>query len=121
MQFSCRELRSMRQAVASTFDTTATIQRNDEAGDGQGGEGEPDWVDVTTVAAAVLPATSPGDRSEGGKQVGDERRLIRLPYGTEITTANRLQVGARYYEVLAVLDDQSFPVSVDCQCKRLAP
>jgi len=115
------ELAAIQDETASAFDTTAEILRNDGGEETEtGGEGEPDWNVIATVGALVLLVTSPGDRSEGEKAVTDERRLIRLPAGTAITSANQLRIGSQTYEVLSVGGDFAYGATVDCQCKRLA-
>jgi head-tail adaptor len=78
------------------------------------------WAVASTVAGLVLPVSSPGDGSEGARQVDAEQRIIRLPHGTTVTSANRLRIGSHSYEVTALLADQSNALFVDCQCKRLA-
>jgi head-tail adaptor len=114
------ELASMREAVTGTFDQTALILTAAETDDGGGGQ-VTDWDDAASVSVrcAVLRASSPGDGVEGDRHSSDQRRTIRLPYGTVVTSSNRIRVGSATYEVLGVLDDQSFPVSVDVDAKRL--
>ena len=119
MLTSC-ELRSMRRAVEAAFDQTAEILSAAEEDDGAGGQ-TTNWEAAASVSVAcqVLPAASPGDGVEGSRQSSDQRRTIRLPYGTAVTSSNRIRIGSATYEVLGVLDDQSFPTSVDVDAKRL--
>lgn len=115
------QLRSMRRAVATTFDKTALILTVARIANGRGGHSE-DWDAATSISVAcnVMKASSPGDQVEGQKQASDQRRTINLPWGTVVTTANRIQIGDTVYEVLGVLDDQTYPVSTEVAVKKLA-
>jgi len=110
----------MRATIERTLPETVEILANTTADDGQGGRTVGTWAASSTVAGLVLPVTSPGDSAEGGRQVDAEKRIIRLPHGTTVTSANRLRIGSLTYEVTSPLADQSNALFVDCQCKRLA-
>lgn len=114
------ELAGMREAVASTFTGTAEILTNTPVSNGLGGRTD-SWATSATVACAVLPAISPGDTVDGARKADDERRVIQLPVSAAVTTKNRLRTGGRTYEILSVPDDLTYLITLDLQCKRLAP
>lgn len=120
--FDAAELADLRADVQELMDQTALIVTAGRTSNGRGGQTE-DWgAGATTVSTicCVLPASSRGDQVEGQKQSSDQRRRMRFPYGTVITTLNRIRIGALTYEVLGVLSDQSLPLATDVDTKRLA-
>ena len=113
------DLAGMRACVVAEFPSTAAIRAASTSETDTGGEGEATWSTVATVPCMVLPVTSPGDSAEGGRQVDDERRLIRVPYDTAVTTAHQIRTGGVDYEVLSVPVGVGYLVQLDVQCKVL--
>jgi len=123
MRISTSFLASVQTLISGSLPSSAEILENQGGGNGRGGKAAPDWQPIATVSALVLQKAitgDPGDTVEGGKLVSDLRRLIRLPYGTAITSAHRLRIDGLTYEILSVQDDLGVSAAVDCQCKRLA-
>lgn len=110
------ELASMRECLQSHLPSRVAIQSNTSVSDGQGGQTTGTWATDENVDGFVEQASARGELTEGGKVVSVTLWTIELPYGTSVTSRNRLVVDSLTYEVLSV---ESNELGVYCQCKRL--
>lgn len=95
------ELADMRAVQALTLTEAATVKRHTLASDGQGGVSET-WATVATVGCRVSPITSNDERLLGGRLVEGVMQRVTLPALTDVRLADRIGVGGREFEVLAV-------------------
>src|SRR5262245_27738683 len=108
------EIASMRSDLEGlSLPDSAVIERPAFTDDGGGG-GTTTWAAAGTVACRVSPMAGLG-RDPGG-ETGDRldesaRWILTLPAETDVDTDDRLRVGSRTFNVLAVRAPRSFEVS----------
>lgn len=114
------DLIRMRRTVESKLPDTVEVLTPVTTAAPAGGRTE-SWDGATsvTIRGLVLPASAPGEKSEGGKQVTEARWIVRLPHGTAITSRNRLRANGVTYQVLSFTGTETFATSVDCVCRTL--
>ena len=110
-------LTRLRAQHAAQLPQTATIRTRSAEVTETGGEGEPEWMESAPVRCRLL-RKSGREESEGGRQVARSDWLIRLPWGTEISTENQLSINGTVYEVLATDAARSDALTLNCECKR---
>lgn len=95
------ELESMRAAQALNLPDTATITRRAWASDGMGGQTE--TVSTTTAPCRVAVASAQQAQMIAGQL--DEKPAWRITFaqGADVRSADMITVGARSFEVLALL------------------
>lgn len=82
------------------------------------GEGVMTWTDVCTVWADIRPLV--GTRRYQAKQLNSEvAGQIVIRYRTDITTAMRIKYGARYFEILAIINPDERNESLEIEYKEL--
>lgn len=95
------DLASMQTTQALTLTETATISRKTSVSDSMGGYTDT-WATASTATARVAPANSRDMAILGGRIVEGTVLKITLPAGTNVTQSDRIVIGARSFEVLAV-------------------
>ena len=95
------ELTDMRAMQALTLTETATISRKGSVSDSMGGYTDT-WGTASTTTARIAPANSRDVGILGGRIVEGTVLKITLPAGTNVTQSDRIVIGARSFEVLAV-------------------
>lgn len=97
------ELAAMRATQVETLPDTCQVRRKTLTSDGMGGQIE-NWETVTTVACRVAPSGhSPQEQVIAERMSATSTWTLTLPADTDVTAADRLVVGARTFEVAAVL------------------
>lgn len=98
------ELTAMRAVQAATFDLSGVIKRGGgTASDGAGGTVTTGATTVATVACRLAPNQT-SDREAivaAGLQAQTVWRLT-VPQGTDLTAKDRVEIGSRTFEVMAV-------------------
>lgn len=110
-------LTRLRAQVTARLPGTATIQENTPANNGLGGRTD-SWASAGTSACKLF-RNSGREYVEGDRQVARGDWLIRLPWGTAVTTLNQLVVDGHTYQVLATDADRTDALALNCECKRL--
>lgn len=95
----------MRSVQVLTLVDTATIHRRTYAADGMGGQTE--TVATSSAACRVAPASAAQVEMVAGQVA--EKQVWRITFAAEadVRKADRLTVGSKQYEVLAVLGPES--------------
>lgn len=110
-------LDSLRATAERFLPDTASIQRATvvSTGDGQATE----WATVATVACRVSPLGNAAREAlvAGGIQA-DAQYVVTVPVGTDVTSADRLVVGSRTFEVVEP-SERSYAVSLRLICREL--
>jgi head-tail adaptor len=111
------ELNELRATQNLALPGSAVIQRYTPVADGMGGYDQT-WAAVGTVAARLYPQNvrALAESTAGGAQVISETRwFLTLPYGTVITAKNRVKVGSRTWEIVAVNNSEMYQTAVRCE------
>lgn len=96
-----------------------TIQQLVAASPDQYGTGEPDegWSDVATVWASVEPLQ--GKALFAAQEMhADVEVSIRLRYRSGITEKMRVVFESRFYEIVAVIDNQERHIELQLLCRE---
>jgi len=104
------ELNELRATQNLALPGSAVIQRYTPVADGMGGF-DATWAAVGTVAARLYPQNvrALAESTAGGAQVISETRwFLTLPYGTVITAKDRVKVGSRTWEIVAVNNSEMY-------------
>lgn len=111
------ELAAMRAAQALTLTQTATILRVTEASDGAGGQTRT-WASAGTAACRVAAAqTNQAQLTQFAARLGESVGWrVTLDAGTDVRSADRLQVGTRQFEVLGVMAAWTYETARVCLC-----
>jgi len=115
------QLASMRACVEEAMPDTAVILTAPRV-TGQAGGWKDDWdhaAESEPLACFLMDAAAPGERIEGGKAVSELRYIVRLPYGTPVTSRQRLRVNGTTFQVLTVPPAKAWDTSLDCTCRTL--
>jgi SPP1 family predicted phage head-tail adaptor len=103
MSLTAGELAAMRAAQNAALPDTCVIRRVTLTPDSYGGHTE-EWNDIATVACRVAPSGhSPQEQVIAERMSATSTWTLTLPADTDVTAADRLVVGARTFEVAAVL------------------
>lgn len=111
-------LTQARQQVASTFLDTAVIKRKVAIPDGMGGTTET-WTDVDVVVCRIHVGGG-GSTQYAGRIMEQETGVVRvtLPYGTVLSTADRLYVNSSILlEITGIDAPKTFATAIVCSCK----
>ena len=113
---SSAQLTAMRAAQALTFDQSAAVTRRAVSQDAALRPVEAPSV-VATVACRVAPArAADGERVEAGKVQGQTLWRVTVPALTDVRLNDKLVVGARSFEVMAVWGPESRETARVCLC-----
>jgi head-tail adaptor len=100
---STSDLLAMREVQSAVLLETATVQRQSPTSDGAGGATE-SWATVASVACRVgVSSSSSQERALAERVTNVSTWTLTLPVGTDVRVGDRLVVGTRTFEVLAVL------------------
>lgn len=107
-----------RATAATSLIDSAVIKRKTKTLDGMGGTIE-SWADVATVACRIH--TGGGISGQyAGRIMEQETGAIRvtLPYGTAISTSDRLFVNsAILLEITSIDTPKTYMTAINCSCK----
>lgn len=98
---STSDLAAMRSLQEQTMSEEALVKRRTLASDGAGGTTET-WATAATVDCRIAPMTGRDLAMLGGRVVEGATMRVTLPALTDVRTTDRLYVGSRQFEVLAV-------------------
>jgi len=103
------ELSAMREVEESVMSSTGIIKRRTLASDGMGGYTET-WAAVGTVDCDVWQINQRGNREPvtGGQVVSKSDWFITVPYNTDLTARDRVEVDGRTFEITFVPNDSSW-------------
>lgn len=102
-----RELESMRADIAQLFPDTCNILSVTNTSDGQGNQTET-WGTASTYVPCRVDYNTGKETFTAGAITPYQSAVISMAYDETITTANRVQVGALTFNVLAVNNGQSW-------------
>lgn len=113
---STSDLTAMRATLAGSMPDSVAISRVTSVSDGYGG-GTETWATAATVAGRVSPSGYAPDERAVAQRLGNVSSwVITLPALTDVRVTDRLVVGARSFEVKAVLGARSYEVSRRAVC-----
>ena len=95
------ELASMQTTQALTLTETATVSRKSSTSDGMGGYADT-WATAITTTCRISPAGNKDIAILGGHLMEGAVFKVTLPALTAVTVADRIVVGGRSFEVLAI-------------------
>lgn len=95
------DIERIRQEQAKHLPDTAYIQQANRTGDGAGGASVV-WQTVNVVACRLAQNTG-REKEQGGKVSPEGSYVVTLPYGTSVTSDNRIQINGVQYEIVAIL------------------
>lgn len=98
---STSDLAAMRSVQEQTMTNTALVKRRSLASDSMGGVTET-WSTVATVACRVSSITGKDQAMLGGRIVEGATLRVTVPALTTVQMYDRLYVGSRQFEVLAL-------------------
>lgn len=111
------ELDEMRSTLEASLPDECSIVTVTQVADGAGG------YTATTASTSVDCRLSPAQQSGGGQEdtVGSRvtptnRWVITVPYDTVVGQADRVEIGTRRFEIVAVDTDRTWPVGQRIQC-----
>lgn len=100
---SAAELSAMRATQGSALPGTAVISRNSPTSDGMGGWTDA-WAAVGTVDGRLAPASESGAERLVAERITEEDAwVITVPYDTDVTAKDRVQIESRTFEVVSPL------------------
>lgn len=113
------EIADMRSTVEDALPDTALVSRRTLTPDGYGGASD-SWATVATVACRVSPdAFAGGERPIAGGEQAIAAWLITLPAETDVTATDRIVIGARTFEVIAVMARRTFELHTGVRCQEV--
>lgn len=95
------DLTAMRAAQETALPGTATITRKTVVADGMGGQTE-SWSTLAASVACRLAPMSYRERIAAQQFGGEETFHLTLPYGQDVTGADRVVYGTITYEIRAI-------------------
>ena len=95
------DLTAMRAEQTKALPSTCTIVRRSVAADGLGGQTET-WTTLASSVACRLAPMSYRERVAAQQFGGEETWHVTLPYGQDVTAADRVTVSGVTYEVKAI-------------------
>lgn len=100
---SANELSELRSVAVGALSETCVIQRRTKVRNGI--DYSFDWADIATdVPCRMSPQGEVGSEFEqAGSVAGSNDLVLRLPYGTDITSADRVLIEGVVYDVTRVL------------------
>lgn len=117
MSITSAELAQMRTDIELLLPDTCAILSVTQASDSQGGLTDT-WGTVTASVACRLDAINPKGRNNelviGGAVKPFHTYVLSLPYGTSITTQNRVGLSGQTFAVTGVDTGKSWSAVVRC-------
>jgi len=113
------EIEAMRTMQEAALPDTCTIKRRTLTSDGQGGYTE-SWSTVDTVNCRLSPATRlPEEIAQAGKLTGTTAWIVTLDHDADVTAEDRLEIGSKTLEVLAVLSGKTWETARRVICQEM--
>lgn len=109
------ELAALRNVQATTMRDVAIVKRATQTADGMGGFTET-WATAYTTVCRIAPAGSKDVQLLAGRLNEKSAWRITVPQSTDVTEADRIEVGARSFEILQVLDMRTYETARVCLC-----
>lgn len=106
---STAQIAGMRATANAAMPDTAAISRVTRTSDGAGGYTEA-WTTIATVACRIA-STGGAEADVAAKLTATTTATVTLPALTDVAPADRLVVGSRTFEVLAVLSARSWEIA----------
>jgi head-tail adaptor len=118
---SAAELAAMRSTAGDALPGTAVLHRSTQSTDALGGRTDL-WAAYGTVTCRVSPSTSMSDGEEiyGGEWHNAMPYIITLPYGTDVTSSDRVVANGQTFEVLAEDTDRDWGLSTRLTCRLVS-
>lgn len=110
------EQAAMQATQALTLTEACTISRRTLASDGAGGYTDT-WATAATTVCRVAPITA-NEAVLAGQQRIVANWKITLPASTDVRGADRIVVGARSFEVIAVQGARTRETARICLCQE---
>jgi len=107
----------MRAQQAAALPDTCTISRRTLVSDGAGGYTET-WTTAASGVACRLAVAQAAERILADRVVHEGGFVVTLPYGTSVTSKDRIVVGARTFEVAGVASG-SWETAVRATCSEV--
>ncbi len=115
---TAEELTSMREIETSTMSSTAVIRRNSPTSDGMGGYSDSWSIAGTTVCDVWAINTNRSNRENttaGGQIITHAQWFITVPYNTDVTAKDRLEIDSRTFELTFVPASHSWNTALRCE------
>lgn len=112
---SSAELAAVRNVQASTMRDVAIVKRVTQTADGAGGFTEA-WATAYTTVCRIAPAGNRDLQTLASRLNDKAAWRITVPQSTDVTEADRIEVGARSFEILQVLDGRTYETARVCLC-----
>ena len=123
---SVDDLTGMRETLVESLDDSCQIIVSVPASDNHGGQTiTPTPGSAIDCRIAPRLATGTGqlkdaETIEGGRLIEQAPWMITLPYGTDLTAADRISASdGRVFEVFAVLDPRSYGIDTRVLCRLI--
>lgn len=110
-------LTDMRAAQAEAMPETVLVKRLTNTTDSQGGYTRTWATNATTTGR--ISTTAGQERKLGDKIVAMGDYLVTVPYTVDVTAKDRLVIGSRTFEIVHVMDKESWETARRCVCKEL--
>ena len=94
-----RDVTRFRQLLATTFNTTATIQRVSRVADNTGGTSDSYATVMTLPCQFYRQGTTPRERETTTQVQVTAIWIFVFPYGTELLNTDRITCNGRQFEV----------------------
>jgi len=108
---SSADIAAMRATLSASMPDNAQVQRALRTSDGAGGFAET-WTTIATVPCRVAPSgLTPTEQVIAERVRSRAVWTLTLPAGTDVTTADRVIVGTRTYEVVGMLTPRSYELA----------
>lgn len=104
------ELAGMRVTLDLSLPDLAEVTRATSTSDGRGGRTMV-WVTVASVPCRVAPDTTRAEGTVADVVTNVQRWMLTMPSGTNVLPDDRISVGTRTFEVVAIRSARSFEVS----------
>lgn len=118
MTLTDAELTVMRETITQLLPQTCDILAGTLTPDGQGGN-TVTWGTASASVACRLDVTSGQELVLGGGLQPYTKSMLSLPYDTDITADNRVQIGDNVYAVKTVNTDQAWIAVRRCELEAL--
>lgn len=118
MALTDSELAGMRDAINQLLPQTCNILEGTYVPNGQGG-GTTSWGTASASVPCRLDVQSGMEQVVGGALQPYTRSMLSLPYDTDISQDNRIQLGSNTYAVKTVNIDQGWIAVRRCELEAV--
>lgn len=115
---TAREIAAMRCTEECAMSSTAVIRRNSLTPDGMGGYNDSWSIAGTTICDVWAINTNRSDRENttaGGQIITHAQWFITVPYNTDVTAKDRLEIDNRTFELTFVPSSHSWNTALRCE------